>query len=79
MASLRHVLNQFPAAAPPMDHVCFTVPDYDPVDAADRLRAAGLEPDVEADRVHFLDPDGFRLQVGGPNAGGQRLPARPGA
>jgi catechol 2,3-dioxygenase-like lactoylglutathione lyase family enzyme len=73
MACGPHVLNLFKAAQPRMDHVCFTVPDYDARDAADRLRAQGIVPDVEADRVHFADPDGYRLQVGGPNAGGQRL------
>ena len=67
-----HVLNFFPAAQPQMDHVCFTVPDYDARDAAARLRAQGMTPDVEEDRVHFLDPDGYKLQVGGPTAGGQR-------
>jgi catechol 2,3-dioxygenase-like lactoylglutathione lyase family enzyme len=72
MACGPHVLNLFKAAEPRMDHVCFTVPQYDAVDAADRLRAQGIAPDVEADRVHFLDPDGYRLQVGGPTAGGQR-------
>jgi catechol 2,3-dioxygenase-like lactoylglutathione lyase family enzyme len=75
MACGPHVLNLFEAAAPQMDHVCFTVPGYDAKAAADRLRAQGLIPEVEADRVHFRDPDGYKLQVGGPNAGGQR-PAR---
>jgi catechol 2,3-dioxygenase-like lactoylglutathione lyase family enzyme len=73
MACGPHVLNLFKAAQPQMDHVCFTVPDYDAEEAASRLRAQGIAPDVEADRVHFVDPDGYRLQVGGPNAGGQRL------
>ena len=72
MACGPHVLNLFQAAVPQMDHVCFTVPDYDPKVAAERLRAQNIAPDVEADRVHFLDPDGYKLQVGGPNAGGQR-------
>lgn len=77
MACGPHVLNLFSAPEPRMDHVCFTVPGYDAKDAAARLRAAGLEPDVEADRVHFVDPDGYRLQVGGPNAGGQRPAVKP--
>ena len=77
MACGPHVLNLFSAAAPQMDHVCFTVPDYDPNVAADRLRAQGLVPEVEGDRVHFRDPDGYRLQVGGPNAGGQQLTKPP--
>lgn len=72
MACGPHVLNLFKADRPQMDHVCFTVPNYDAVEATARLRAQGITPDVEADRVHFLDPDGYKLQVGGPTAGGQR-------
>ena len=74
-----NMLNLFKATQPRMDHVCFTVPSYNAQEAADRLRAQGLVPDVEADRVHFFDPDGYKLQVGGPNAGGQRSTQRPGA
>jgi catechol 2,3-dioxygenase-like lactoylglutathione lyase family enzyme len=77
MACGPHVLNLFKAAAPQMDHVCFTVPDYDDTLAAQRLRAQGIVPEVEGDRVHFLDPDGYKLQVGGPNAGGQRPTTAP--
>jgi catechol 2,3-dioxygenase-like lactoylglutathione lyase family enzyme len=77
MACGPHVLNLFKAAAPQMDHVCFTVPDYDAKAAEARLRAQMVEPLVEDDRVHFLDPDGYKLQVGGPNAGGQQLGRRP--
>ena len=72
MACGPHVLNLFKAAAPQMDHVCFTVPNYDAKAAEARLRAQNIEPLVEDDRVHFLDPDGYKLQVGGPNAGGQQ-------
>ena len=78
MACGPHVLNLFEATLPQMDHVCFTVPDYDATDGADRLRSQGIAPDIEADRVHVLDPDGYKLQVGGPNAGGQRSTTRPG-
>ena len=77
MACGPHVLNLFQAAAPQMDHVCFTVPDYDAKVAAERLRAQNLVPEVEDDRVHFRDPDGYKLQVGGPNAGGQQLTPSP--
>lgn len=73
MACGPHVINLFQAASPQMDHVCFTVPDYDPKVAIARLRGQNITPDVEDDRVHFLDPDGYKLQVGGPNAGGQQL------
>ena len=67
-----HVLNMFKATEPRMDHVCFTVPNYDATDAVRRLEAKGLKPDREGDRTHFTDPDGHVLQVGGPYAGGQR-------
>ena len=79
MACGPHVLNLFAAAAPQMDHVCFTVPDYEPRTAAARLRAVNITPEVEDDRVHFPDPDGYKLQVGGPTAGGQQLSTPPGA
>jgi hypothetical protein len=73
MACGPHVLNLFKADKPQMDHVCFTVPDYDPKVAVARLRARNLEVDLQGDRTHFFDPDGYKLQVGGPNAGGQRI------
>src|SRR6476620_4988196 len=63
MAVGPHVLNLFKAPAPQMDHVCFTVPDYDAKAAEASLRAQGIAPLVEDDRVHFLDPDGYKLQV----------------
>lgn len=66
-----HTVTLFKADRAEIDHVCFTVPDYDAKDAAGRLRAVGLTPEIEDDRVHFRDPDGYRLQVGGPAAGGQ--------
>ena len=72
MACGPHVLNLFEAEQARMDHVCFTIPDYDPKVAVDRLKARNLVPDVEGDRTHFFDPDGYRLQIGGPNAGGQQ-------
>ena len=77
MACGPHVLNLFKAARAEMDHVCFTVPDYDPKVAVAKLRAKNLKPDLEGDRTHFFDPDGYKLQVGGPGAGGQQDLSRP--
>lgn len=76
MACGPHVLNLFRAASPGMDHVCFTVAGYDPKAALEKLRAKGLAPEQEGERTYFPDPDGFKLQVGGPEAGGQRLASR---
>ena len=67
-----HTVTLFKGARPEIDHFCFTVPNYDAKAAEARVRAAGLTPEVEDDRVHFRDPDGYRVQVGGPTAGGQR-------
>ena len=67
-----HVLNMFKATDARMDHVCFTVPNYEAKDAVRRLEAKNVKPDLQGDRTHFTDPDGYVLQVGGPNAGGQR-------
>ncbi|HWM89668.1 MAG TPA: hypothetical protein VN493_02760 [Thermoanaerobaculia bacterium] len=36
-------------------------------------REDGVEPQSLQGRTHFLDPGGYKLQVGGPNAGGQRV------
>jgi len=71
MACGPHVLNLFKAAKAEMDHVCFTIADYDPKVAVDRLRRQNLTPDLQGDRTHFRDPDGYNIQVGGPTAGGQ--------
>lgn len=67
-----HTLTLFKGERPALDHFCFTVPNYDAKQAEARVRTAGLTPEVEDDRVHFRDPDGYRVQVGGPTAGGQR-------
>ena len=67
-----HTVTLFKGARPEIDHFCFTVPGYDAKAAEARVRGAGLTPEVEDDRVHFRDPDGYRVQVGGPTAGGQR-------
>lgn len=67
-----HTVTLFRGDRAEIDHFCFTVSGYDAKAAEARVRAAGLVPEVEDDRVHFRDPDGLRVQVGGPTAGGQR-------
>lgn len=73
MACGPHVLNLFKHDKTGIDHVCFEVAGYDPRTAAEKLRAKGLEPESIQGRTYFRDPDGYKLQVGGPDAGGQRL------
>ena len=50
-----------------MNHYCYTVEDYDPAVAVQRLRAAGLDPDRRGNRVYFKDPDGIEVQLAAPN------------
>lgn len=72
LAAGPHTLTLFKGERAVLDHFCFTVAGYDAREAEARVRTAGLTPEVEDDRVHFRDPDGYRVQVGGPTAGGQR-------
>ncbi|NIM02240.1 MAG: hypothetical protein GTN89_15965 [Acidobacteria bacterium] len=46
-----------------MDHFCFTIDDYDPAEALQRLKDAGLESHRVENRVYFKDPDGLEGQV----------------
>lgn len=44
---------------------CYTVDGYAAGAAVKTLRAAGLEPERQEDRVYFDDPDGPTVQVSG--------------
>jgi catechol 2,3-dioxygenase-like lactoylglutathione lyase family enzyme len=56
-------LALFRADQPGLHHFSFSIPDYDPDDAARRIGAAGLKPRREGNRVYFRDPDGLTVQV----------------
>ncbi len=56
-----------------MDHFCVTIDDYDPAEALERLKHAGLESHRVEDRVYFKDPDGLEGQVSG------KFSSRPGS
>jgi catechol 2,3-dioxygenase-like lactoylglutathione lyase family enzyme len=58
-----HFLALFRASEPGMDHYCYSVPDYDQQQAAKKLRAVGLEPQLAANRIYFDDPDGLTVQL----------------
>ncbi len=51
---------------PGLHHYCFSVEGYEVQDAARRLRAAGIEPDVQGGRIYFPDPDGLIVQLAAP-------------
>lgn len=61
-----HFVALFRANAPGLDHFCFSLPGYTQQDAAARLRAAGLEPELHENRTYFRDPDGIQVQLARP-------------
>lgn len=44
-------------------HYCYSIPDYRQQDAASRLRAVGLSPSLQRQRIYFDDPDGLTVQL----------------
>jgi catechol 2,3-dioxygenase-like lactoylglutathione lyase family enzyme len=53
-----------PASAPLVDHLCYTIADWDKVAVEAELRRRGLDPEPDTDEsFHVRDPDGYRLQI----------------
>ncbi len=48
-----------------LNHYCYTIKGYDAEKAEETLKAAGLKPRREGNRVYFPDPDGIEVQVEG--------------
>jgi catechol-2,3-dioxygenase len=54
------------AQAPKVDHIAYTVKNWDAKKAEAELRRRGLEPRVDTENsFHVKDPDGFDLQISG--------------
>ncbi len=48
-----------------IDHMCYTIEDWDRKVVEDELRARGFDPKADTDEsFHIKDPDGFGLQIG---------------
>ena len=62
-----HFLALFRNKTPGLNHYCYTIKNYDPARAVDKLKAVGLKPRRTSDRVYFDDPDGITVQVSAPN------------
>jgi catechol 2,3-dioxygenase-like lactoylglutathione lyase family enzyme len=58
-------LTLFRGDRPGLNHYCYAVKGYDPDGAEEKLKAAGLKPRREGNRVYFHDPDGIQVQVAG--------------
>ena len=44
-------------------HYCYSIPDYNQREAAERLRGVGLTPSLRGNRIYFRDPDGLVVQL----------------
>ncbi len=46
-----------------LNHFCFSIDDYDVAQAEEKLKAEGLEPRREGNRIYFNDPHGISVQL----------------
>lgn len=62
--------TRHPEGKPYIDHVCYTLDNWDEVAVEAELRRRGLEPRIDmgggSKSFHVRDPDGFGLQVASP-------------
>ena len=57
-----------PGLKPFVDHIAYTIRDWDRDRVEKELRSRGLNPQPDTDdSFHIVDPDGFDLQIAGPN------------
>jgi len=58
-------LTLFKGERPGLNHYCYAIRGYDADQAEQKLKAAGLKPRREGNRIYFPDPDGIEVQVAG--------------
>jgi catechol 2,3-dioxygenase-like lactoylglutathione lyase family enzyme len=58
-------LTLFRGDSPGLNHYCYAIRGYNADQVVEKLKAAGLKPRREANRVYFPDPDGITVQVAG--------------
>jgi len=58
-------LTLFKGERPGLNHYCYSIKGYDADRAKEKLKAAGLKPRRDGNRVYFPDPDGIEVQVAG--------------
>jgi len=59
------LLTLFRGDKPGLNHYCYAIRDFDVARAEEKLKAAGLKPRREGERIYFDDPDGIEVQVSG--------------
>ena len=58
-----HFVALFRSSEPGLHHYSYSIADYSQRDAAERLRAVGIEPKLRGGRTYFDDPDGIEVQL----------------
>ncbi len=58
-------LTLFKGEHPGLNHYCYTIKSYDADQVEAKLKAVGLKPRRESNRIYFPDPDGIEVQVEG--------------
>lgn len=56
-------LTLFKGEHPGLNHYCYAIKGYDVEKAEEKLKAAGLKPRREGNRIYFPDLDGITVQV----------------
>jgi catechol 2,3-dioxygenase-like lactoylglutathione lyase family enzyme len=56
-------LTLFKGEHPGLNHYCYAIKGYDVEKAEEKLKAAGMKPRREGNRIYFPDPDGITVQV----------------
>ena len=56
--------TQRPDGGPLVDHIAYTIEDWDRQAVEEELRARGFDPEPDTEEsFHIRDPDGYRLQI----------------
>jgi len=61
------VRNAYKAGGPTplVDHIAYTVADWDFKRVEAELKRRGLKPEPDSNSFHFVDPDGYDVQIAG--------------
>jgi len=58
-------LTLFKGDKPGLNHYCYAIRGYAADQAEEKLKAVGLKPRREGNRLYFPDPDGIEVQIAG--------------
>ena len=52
-----------PTAKPLIDHIAYTIDNWNTKDVEAELKRRGLKPEQDYDSFHIVDPDGYDVQI----------------